>query len=94
MCEFIITAVVVIVVATAGAYWALNTSWRTIMYEFISLVVICIVVAVGSYWASCISCSQRGESFEDSNYGVYSGCMVKHKGKWLPLDNIRGFDGR
>lgn len=49
------------------------------------------LVGVGSYLYEKASCRQRSVSFEDSRYGVFSKCMVKHNGKWLPLDNIRGF---
>lgn len=40
------------------------------------------------------SCQQRTVSFEDSDYGIIMGCMVKHNGRWLPLENIRGFDDK
>ena len=37
-------------------------------------------------------CEEKSISFEDHRYSVLAGCMVKHDGKWLPLENIRGFD--
>ena len=46
----------------------------------------------GLYGFHTWSCSSKAVSFEDNRFGVLTGCMVKHKGKWLPLDNIRGFD--
>lgn len=63
-------------------------------------VVVLILIAVtliaasigGAYWASSITCKQQTESFDDSKYGFFSGCMVVHQGRWLPLNNIRGFD--
>lgn len=38
------------------------------------------------------SCQKKSVSFSDSEYTIIGGCMVEHKGKWLPLENIRGFD--
>ena len=40
------------------------------------------------------SCHTKGESFEAVKYHLVGGCMVKHKGKWLPIENIRGFDDK
>lgn len=50
-----------------------------------------IIICLG-FWGVSVSCDQRAVSFEDHKWGFLSGCMVKHNGKWLPLDNIRGFD--
>ena len=52
---------------------------------------IALVLYFAIWWAA-LSCEAKSVSFEDHNYMVISGCMVKHKGKWLPLENIRGFD--
>jgi len=46
----------------------------------------------GAYWMDKEGCMVKAESFDGVKYSVIGGCMVKHKGKWLPLDNIRGFD--
>ena len=51
-------------------------------------------VFVAVHFASSESCSQRSISFKDHKYGVFSGCMVKHKERWIPLENIRGFDDK
>lgn len=48
----------------------------------------------GSLWFDSIACEERSVSFERHKWGIFSGCMVKHNGKWLPLDNIRGFDDK
>ncbi len=61
--------------------------------EFVIMV---IGVSALCYGASILdekACMEKSVSFSDSKYTILSGCMVKHKGKWLPLDNIRGFDG-
>ena len=50
------------------------------------------VICVGGYFGDKHSCHEKTFSFEDTKHGLFIGCMVKHKGKWLPLDNIRGFD--
>ncbi len=52
-----------------------------------------IAILLFSYWYSDESCKARGVSFDDVEFTLVGGCMVRHQGKWLPLDNIRGFDG-
>jgi len=66
------------------------------------LFVILVVVFLGfpleaislGYWVSSISCKEKAISFKISEYDLFSGCMVMHNDKWLPLDNIRGFDDK
>lgn len=55
-------------------------------------VAICVAAFIGIYFVGKIACEEKSISFEASRYQLISGCMVKHNGKWLPLDNIRGFD--
>ncbi len=50
-----------------------------------------IVIPVGLYFIKQERCEQKSISFEEHKYGFFSGCMVKHNGLWLPLENIRGF---
>ena len=33
-------------------------------------------------------CEAKGVSFDDINYTVIGGCMVKSNGKWFPLENV------
>lgn len=49
------------------------------------------VALCGLYFFDKASCERKGKSFEDVEYSILGGCMVKRKGAWLPLDNIRGF---
>ena len=51
-------------------------------------------VLLGAYAGANLACDQRAQSFESHEYGVFSGCMVLHRGRWLPLENIRGFDDK
>ena len=57
----------------------------------IGILTICAVVVL-KIWFGVMQCDARGQGFEDNKYGLMSGCMVKHEGRWLPLENIRGFD--
>jgi hypothetical protein len=57
-------------------------------------VVVLILLLAGLYLIKVESCEQRSISFEKHNYGGFSGCMVFHNEKWLPLENIRGFDDK
>jgi hypothetical protein len=43
------------------------------------------------YFVKDEMCNQKSISFEAHKFGIFSGCMVKHQGKWIPLENIRGF---
>lgn len=46
------------------------------------------------YWVGSERCTQQSVSFEDHSFNLFSRCMVKHNGKWLPLENIRGFNDK
>lgn len=50
------------------------------------------VVFLGGYSFDKASCLKKGRGFDKVEHSVTGGCMVHHKGKWLPLENIRGFD--
>jgi hypothetical protein len=57
-----------------------------------SLVVIAVVMA-GGFIFSSISCGNRwSDSGLLSRYGFTTGCMVKHKGAWIPEDRYRAVD--
>lgn len=62
------------------------------MKEILGFVIIIVCLIYAAIHLDSVSCTQKAVSFEDYQYGVFSGCMVKHKGMWLPLENIRGFD--
>ena len=64
------------------------------MVSGIILIVIGIILISIGFAMSAESCDQRTVGFESHKYGIFSGCMVKHNGRWLPLDNIRGFDDK
>jgi len=36
-------------------------------------------------------CKNQAVSFDNYEYKLFGGCMVEHKGKWLPLKNVREF---
>jgi len=50
-----------------------------------------LLIAVCVYFFKQEACNQKSISFEDHRFGIFSGCIVKHQGKWIPLENIRGF---
>lgn len=63
----------------------------------IILFILLIVAIFGStfalvFWAESTVCEKQSVSFEAHRFEIFGGCMVKHKGMWLPLENIRGFD--
>lgn len=64
------------------------------MKETVILICVIICIIVGTLWFSKAQCEQRSISFKDSRWGIISGCMVNHNGRWLPLENIRGFDDK
>lgn len=59
---------------------------------FIVLIMLCVVVLAGTYLFLKERCNQQSISFSDHKFGLFSGCMVKHNYKWIPLTNIRGFN--
>ncbi len=57
------------------------------------LTVVILALAGGfTVWFKSTRCGHQAVSFEEHHWGIVSGCMVKHNGRWIPLDNIRGFD--
>ncbi len=62
--------------------------------EFISLSFMLFIIFIGLFFFMKESCSQKAISFEEHRFGIFQGCMVKHNNKWLPLENIRGFDDK
>ena len=62
------------------------------MNEVSFLVVLLIVTIGGAAFFHSQSCYAKGKSFEVVSWGPIQGCMVKHKDKMLPLENIRVFD--
>ena len=67
--------------------WLIPTS----ISASILAVVIFIIVALANL-GGAIACERQSVSFDGHEYTLLGGCMVKHEGAWLPLDNIRGFD--
>ena len=39
-----------------------------------------------------VQCTSKSISFPEHEFSITGGCMVKHNGRWLPLENIRGFE--
>lgn len=65
--------------------------------EFIAVgipVVLLVFILLGAYAFANISCQKKTAAFESRDFSIFTGCMVKYNGKWLPLDNIRGFDDK
>jgi len=61
---------------------------------FVFFIILTILVIPAGWWWKSEQCEARAVSFEQYDWGIIQGCMVKHNGKWLPLDNIRGFDDK
>lgn len=67
---------------------------KEIIYTIIGLLVGIYLFVWAVILVESTACEQKSISFEGHVYGLLSKCMVKHNGKWLPLDNIRGFDDK
>ena len=67
---------------------------KTDFYEVLIVLTVIAVIIIAGVALSSASCKTRGQSFDDVEYSVIGGCMVKHHDKWLPIDNIRGFDDK
>ena len=55
-------------------------------------VLVILAVSFGVVRLAEATCYEQSKSFDGVEFSLVGGCMVKHKGMWLPLDNIRGFD--
>jgi len=61
------------------------------MKEGITLILIIVLIVVGACVFATESCNAKTIGFDDHSFSIFTGCMVKHGDKWLPLENIRGF---
>lgn len=52
-----------------------------------SIAVLLGVLMDGWHKSKAEACRNKTTSFEDSKYYRKGGCMIKHKGKWIPLEN-------
>lgn len=64
------------------------------LFIFIPALIAFILLFSTIFWFKSSRCEAQSISFQDSNFTILAGCMVNHKGRWLPLDNIRGFDDK
>lgn len=63
------------------------------MNDFYAVVVVMLFVlgiAVAAEWYVCKSQSTMMSKVYD--YGPVQGCMIRHKGEWIPLDKYRVLD--
>lgn len=64
-------------------------------YIYIACIAIVLMALIGGgLWMNSAKCYAQGQSFDGVSWGPVQGCMVQHRGRWLPLENIRGFDDR
>ena len=68
-----------------------NKKKETIM-AIITIILLIVLPLTGGYFIKKTACNQKSVSFDNHSYGLFQGCMVEHKGRWIPLENIRGFD--
>lgn len=59
---------------------------------FLCLILLFIFIYGIDILANAHACKAKSVSFDNHNYGPIQGCLVLHNGRWLPLENIRGFD--
>ncbi len=63
------------------------------MKEFVKVVLSAVLGLILLFsliaWGDSTRCDKKTIGFEDNKWGVMSGCMVLHDGRWLPLDNYR-----
>ena len=68
---------------------------KDVFILFFGVIALIVGITFGSvFLIEPVSCEEKAVSFEGHRWSFYSGCMVKHKGEWLPLDNIYKFDNR
>lgn len=66
-------------------------------FKFLGMIFLMSLLIVGMGFSivaplSYYSCKQKTADIGmESNWGLFSGCRVKHEGVWIPLDNYRAF---
>jgi hypothetical protein len=63
-------------------------------YFLLAALLVVVLMFGGVIWMASVSCKAKAVSFDSYSFGPIQGCMVLHNDRWLPLENIRGFDGR
>lgn len=64
-------------------FWALVTM----------VVAFFLIVIGGGLWAAEYGCKAQGKQMGlETQWGVWTECMIKHKGEWRPLRSVRSFD--
>lgn len=59
----------------------------------IFLVILITPISFLGYFASKISCNSTANAmYKDHKFGIISGCLIKVKDEWVPLDNYRKID--
>lgn len=61
-------------------------------FVIFAYVLIVFSIVCGSIGANTVACKNQAISFDKYEFKIFGGCMVEHKGKWIPLRNIRGID--
>lgn len=51
------------------------------------VIIVCLVICI-SYPTAKAVCNDKSVSFEAVDFRLFGGCMVLHKGKWYPIENI------
>lgn len=51
------------------------------------------LMVLGANELERVRCHDRAQLMRmQANYGFMTGCMVKHKGEWWPIKNVRSID--
>ena len=62
------------------------------MSDVIGWFVVVFIVGLIALAFKAQQCESKSISFPEHEFSITGGCMVKHNGRWLPLENIRGFE--
>ena len=65
---------------------------RENLIALMMFLLVCVFLCFIVFTLDKAKCTAKAESFDAVKHSFIGGCMVKHKGRWLPLENIRGFE--
>ena len=64
---------------------------KTFIQDLLLILIIVTCLFGGGYTAFALkskSCDTRAQLWDKNDYRIFGGCLVFHKGVWIPLENV------
>lgn len=56
----------------------------------VSMVITVMIILTATAFLQKKACEVRAVSFNDYEWSLLAGCMVKFQNTWMPIENVRG----